>query len=109
MTASGRILHRLRTAGAGRLPTKNLLLILLRDRVRSAVEWSVRTVSANAGFEELALRACHLEALHCRGVDFAVVVVGRLEPNDHVPHCFVIANARNVAALLNVRTREGVE
>src|SRR5688572_22491256 len=74
-------------AGLSRLP-KNSLPILLRDWVCPAVEF---------------------EALHCRGVVFAVVVVGRLEPNDHVPLCFVVANARNVTALLNVLTREGVK
>ena len=88
---------------------KNLLSILLRDRMRPAVEWSVRTASANSSFEELPLRAGPLEALHCRGVDFAVVVVGRFEPNDHVPLCLVVANARDVTALFNVHTREGVK
>jgi len=88
---------------------RNLQPILLRNGVRPAVERSVRTASANASFEELPLRAGPLEALHRRGVDIAVVVVGRLEPNDHITLCFVVANARNVTALFNVRTREGVK
>jgi hypothetical protein len=97
------------SAGGPIADAKNLLPILLRDRVRPAVEWSVRSASANAGFEELPLRTGPFEALHCGGVDFAVMVVGRLEPNDHVPLCFVVANARNVTALFNVLTRKGVK
>jgi hypothetical protein len=88
---------------------KELRTVLLWDRVRPAVEWSVRAASANAGFEEMPLRTGPLEGLHRRGVDSAVVVVGRLEPNDHVPLSFVVANARNVTALFNVFTREGVK
>ena len=104
--------HRTLAANVGLWPTagaKNLLAILLWNGVRPAVEWSVHAVSANSGLEELPLRAGFLEALHCRGVDFAVVVVGRLELNDHVPLCFVVANARNVTALSDVRARKGVK
>jgi hypothetical protein len=83
--------------------------ILLRDRVRPAVEWSVPTASANAGFEELPLRAGSFEPLRCHGVDPAIVVVGRLEANDQVPLRLVIAKTRNVTALFDVLTREGVK
>ena len=47
-----------------------------------------------------------MEAGHCRGVDFAVLVVGAVELNDHVSLYFVVANAGNVAVVFNVRALE---
>ena len=88
---------------------KNLLSILLWDRVRSAIERPVRTISPNAGFEELPFRTGPFEALNCRDVDFAVMVVGRLEPHDHVSRRLVVAEARNVTTFFDVLTRKGVK
>lgn len=73
------------------------------------IEWSILTASTNMGLEELPLRAGALETLHRRGVHIAVVVVGRLQLNDHVPLGPVVADARNVTAVFDFRTREGIE
>ena len=55
------------------------------------------------------LRVGRSEALYGGSIDVAVVVVSCLELNDHVPLGLVIANARNVAPLIDVGTRKGVK
>ena len=88
---------------------KHLPPILRRYGVRPTVEWSVRTASSNSSLEKLSLRAGPSEALHRPGIDLAVVVVGGLEPNDHIPLCAVVADSRYVTVLFDVHTCESVK
>lgn len=76
---------------------RHLLPILLRDGVRPTIERSVRTAPTDAGFKELRLRTGALEAVHRRRVNFAIVVVRRLEPNDHIPHRPLLTEGENAA------------
>ena len=74
--------------------------------MRPAVERSVRSGTTFARLKELPLRIGSLKALDGGGVDFAVLVLGRFESNEHVPLGSVITNPRNITVLFDFRTDE---
>ena len=65
----------------------------------AAVEGPIGSAATDAGLKELSLGICRLKTLYSQMVYFAVMVVGRVQPNQHVPLCTVVANSRNVTAV----------
>lgn len=92
-----------------RIGFKRLLPVLLRDGMRAAIEGALTTAATDAGLEELPLGAGALESLHGGCINLAVVVVGGLQADDHVPLCLVVADAGNVAVFVDDSAREGVQ
>lgn len=88
---------------------ERLLPVLLRDGMRAAIERSLATTATDARLEELPLGAGALESLHGGCVNLAVVVVGRLQADDHVPLCLVVADAGDVAVFVHISAGESVQ
>ena len=93
------------------VPSQDYLLelVLLWNWVCPAVVWTVRPAAPNAAFEELSLGSRRLEGSYGSGVDLAVVVVRRLEPNEHVARTSVVTDPSNVAAFSDIRADERVQ
>ena len=76
---------------------KELSTVLCWDGMGAAIEGTVFAAATDARLEEISLGFRALQALHCGRVDSAIVVVGGLQTDDHVPLRLVVADAGNVA------------
>ncbi len=77
--------------------------------MRTAVKRPIRSTAPNIGLEELVFRSGGLQGCHGCSAYLAVVVVGAVELDDHVPFFLVVANAIYVAVTMHVCTRERVQ
>ncbi len=70
--------------------------------MRAAVKRPIRSTSPNIGLEKLMFRSGGLQCGHGCSAYLAVVVVGAIELDDHVPFFLVVADAIYVAVTMHV-------
>lgn len=75
----------------------------------AAIKWTIRSTAPNIGLEEISFRLCALQASNGCRVYLAVLVVGLVELDDHVPLFAVVADAGYVAVFAHVGARERIE
>ena len=86
-----------------------LFPILTRNRVGPTVEWAVHSIALDSSLKEFSLRTGCLKATYSVRVDCAIVIVGRLQSDEHVALGLVIANARNIAGFFDICACERVK
>ena len=75
----------------------------------SAVKRPIRSTATNIGLEKLIFRSGGLQGCHGCSAYLAVLVVGAVELDDHIPLFLVVADAIYVAVTMHVCTRERVQ